>query len=40
MSFYAMIAAVVAGVLPIIGPIEVSAFISYVGPAAIWPVGL
>ncbi len=26
------------GALPIIGPIEVSAFISYVGPAAIWPV--
>jgi len=38
MSFYAMVAAVVAGVLPIIGPIEVIAFISDAGPAAIWPV--
>ncbi|AMD31297.1 APC family permease [Acidilobus sp. 7A] len=38
MPFYAMVAAVVAGVLPIIGPIEVTAFISDAGPAAIWPV--
>ncbi|ADL19823.1 Probable cationic amino acid permease [Acidilobus saccharovorans 345-15] len=38
MPFYAMVAAVVAGVLPIIGPIEVTAFISDSGPAAIWPV--
>ena len=37
-SFYGLLGFTLAGVLAIIGPIEIASFIGDTGPAAIWPI--
>ena len=37
-SFIGLLGLTLAGVLAIIGPIEIAAFIGDTGPAAIWPM--